>query len=363
VPLRVKGHDPRLPVPGDGRYDWTGFLPPQQWPQTFDPPQGWFANWNNRPAANWLDSADGTRWAQFHRVAGVQLFFQRMLQQRGGHVSAGDVRQVMQQVATAELRASTFYRPFLTGIAQWAAASNVSLTGAESEAIARVNAWNGAAFYPDGASLDPNRVAVAKDPATTIWYHWVNHFQDALYRPWFAPVMSSYSLSAFRQMVDSPDQGADEFEDNYDPLMLRIMQGKSASLPTVVDYLNYPSGNYPASSYESSVMNASRQALDATINELQQTYGSNQSAWLDQSQIIHYSPLGSGFVPDMPFENKGTFVQIVDLSGASAPAQSGPSLPNTRGLPPLALGLGLTLLAVCFAGAACVARARAFPPP
>ena len=44
--------DGLLPVPGDGRYEWAGFLPGSQLPSSYNPPQGWFASANemNIPA-------------------------------------------------------------------------------------------------------------------------------------------------------------------------------------------------------------------------------------------------------------------------------------------------------------------------
>ena len=44
--------DGLLPVPGDGRYEWAGFLSGDKLPSTLNPPQGWFASANemNLPA-------------------------------------------------------------------------------------------------------------------------------------------------------------------------------------------------------------------------------------------------------------------------------------------------------------------------
>jgi len=38
--------DGLLPVPGDGRYEWSGFLPGGKLPSLYNPPQGWFATAN-----------------------------------------------------------------------------------------------------------------------------------------------------------------------------------------------------------------------------------------------------------------------------------------------------------------------------
>jgi len=313
--VRVRGHDPRLPAPGDGSHDWKGLLSPRRWPQALDPPQGWFANWNNRPAKNWIASGDGTRWGRFHRVAIINRDMRRALRRRPRRVGVDDVERILKHAGTAEIRASTYFRRFLTGIEGWARRKHVALSADEKEAIARVRHWNGNVFYPDGARLDPKRVAVYRDPAASIWTRWIDRLQDALYRPWFAAVMSNYTLDDFRETIDSPDQGEDEFEDNFDPLMLSILGGRRATLRPRVNYLRPPSGRFPRrySAYRDSVFAASRSALDATLANLRGKYGADQSKWLDDSGVIHYEALGAGFVPDMPQENKGTFIQIVAM--------------------------------------------------
>lgn len=53
APRRV-GYDGLLPVPGDGRYDWNGFVPNDKLPQVFNPPSGFFAT------ANQFNLAPGT---------------------------------------------------------------------------------------------------------------------------------------------------------------------------------------------------------------------------------------------------------------------------------------------------------------
>jgi penicillin G amidase len=45
APRRV-GYDGLLPVPGDGRYEWNGFIPSSKLPQAFNPSQGFFATAN-----------------------------------------------------------------------------------------------------------------------------------------------------------------------------------------------------------------------------------------------------------------------------------------------------------------------------
>jgi penicillin amidase len=58
-PIRKAGHDVRLPQDGGGTMEWEGMLPFERWPQAVDPPCGFFANWNNKPARAWEPSGFG----------------------------------------------------------------------------------------------------------------------------------------------------------------------------------------------------------------------------------------------------------------------------------------------------------------
>jgi len=60
-PLRAEGVDPRLPAKGDGTEDWLGLMPFDELPQQDNPSNGYFINWNNKPAKNW-DNGDNIPW-------------------------------------------------------------------------------------------------------------------------------------------------------------------------------------------------------------------------------------------------------------------------------------------------------------
>jgi penicillin amidase len=76
TPRRV-GYDGLMPVPGDGRYEWSGFLGADELPKAYRPAQGWFATANQMnlpgdyPVAErkvgfeWADSA---RWQRIAEV-------------------------------------------------------------------------------------------------------------------------------------------------------------------------------------------------------------------------------------------------------------------------------------------------------
>jgi penicillin amidase len=73
APIR-RGWNGLLPVPGDGRYEWEGFLPAEELPHRLDPPEGWLgsANQDNLPPG--YPHMLGFVWAdpfRFARVAEV----------------------------------------------------------------------------------------------------------------------------------------------------------------------------------------------------------------------------------------------------------------------------------------------------
>jgi penicillin amidase len=63
APVR-RGWDGLLPVPGDGRYEWDGFLPATVLPFEADPPRGWFASANQDNLPPDYPSALGFQWAE-----------------------------------------------------------------------------------------------------------------------------------------------------------------------------------------------------------------------------------------------------------------------------------------------------------
>jgi penicillin amidase len=61
-----------LPVPGDGRYEWDGFLPVLELPHLFDPPRGWIATANQDNLPRDYPFAVGFQWTDPFRFARVE---------------------------------------------------------------------------------------------------------------------------------------------------------------------------------------------------------------------------------------------------------------------------------------------------
>ena len=61
-PVRPGSVDPRLPAMGDGSEEWVGEMAFAAQPQERNPSQGYYVNWNNKPAP-WWPQGDNVTWA------------------------------------------------------------------------------------------------------------------------------------------------------------------------------------------------------------------------------------------------------------------------------------------------------------
>ncbi|HKG34923.1 MAG TPA: penicillin acylase family protein, partial [Solirubrobacterales bacterium] len=104
LPIRPPGVDPGLPTKGTGRFEWRGFLKPDQHPQGVDPGQGFLTNWNNG-AAHGFGAADDD-WARNGSVGRIQLLnFNLKRLRKHGRWSPTSVTAAMNAAATQDVRA------------------------------------------------------------------------------------------------------------------------------------------------------------------------------------------------------------------------------------------------------------------
>ncbi|WCM25045.1 penicillin acylase family protein [Sphingomonas sp. QA11] len=73
LPKLAPGADPRLPTPGTGEYEWTGFLTPQERPHMLNPRQGYIHSWNSKATSWSMEGNDARIGATFRTWLGNQL--------------------------------------------------------------------------------------------------------------------------------------------------------------------------------------------------------------------------------------------------------------------------------------------------
>jgi len=148
-PMRADGHDPRLPVPGTGAWDWTGFRPYSDNPHVHNPASGYLVNWNNRPRDDWISS---DLWAvNWGRGDRVQLLLDELAQTPVKNLQT--LWSINKAVSLQDVSAP-FLLPYLEEALQ-----NVQLQPIEERAAAALLEWdrqwraNEQNLYGDGATL------------------------------------------------------------------------------------------------------------------------------------------------------------------------------------------------------------------
>jgi penicillin amidase len=254
-PIRDPAIDPRLPTPGEGDHEWRGFRSSSELPQAINPKQGFLANWNNKPAV-WWQSGDTPAWGSTHRI---QRIFD-LLRAKESQTN-DDLKRILRDISDNDDRAYAL-KPLLLG-----AAEDADLSPTAREAVRILRAWDN--HGTDGS--------IGKQ----IFDTYVQQLRTAIFGNRFAFIPPNLLEQALSPGV-----------------LLRALQGKKAPLPMAVDYLN---GRSPGA-----VM---LEALNKTVEVLAKERGPEVSGWGYRLGRIRFEPL-----PGIPAQNRGTYIQIIDLS-------------------------------------------------
>lgn len=91
IPIRVDGHDGRVPVPGwASEYEWQGYIPFAELPHAFNPPEGYIATANHRVVGDDYPYLLGTDWAPPYRAERIVEMIEAM-SGNGEKISMDDV--------------------------------------------------------------------------------------------------------------------------------------------------------------------------------------------------------------------------------------------------------------------------------
>lgn len=71
-PIRRPDHNGLMPVPGDGNWDWKGYLPQREWPQVYNPKEGFIVTANNKATSPNFPHTIGLEWEEPYRAARIR---------------------------------------------------------------------------------------------------------------------------------------------------------------------------------------------------------------------------------------------------------------------------------------------------
>ncbi|HUE28440.1 MAG TPA: penicillin acylase family protein [Solirubrobacteraceae bacterium] len=261
LPIRPKTWDERLPYPGTGQAEWSGFLPVSERPHVINPAKHWLANWNNIPSQGWTtgnDPASERLGGPWYRTA----WLDRLAAIAAKHPSFAAMNQMIHQEGTvAQQRplAQSQLRRALRGA-----------SGGAAVVLRTILHWDGS--YNE---TDANGTV---DAGVAAW----QAFKDQLQKLALAP------LGAAGQLIGGGEPGVDhEFD---------VDLGQAYALRTLG-----PAGW--------------RRAAAATFTTLTSQFNSSDPAqWREPRPMYNQSALGAEQPPPLPFFDRGTFEQVVELA-------------------------------------------------
>ncbi|HZE05948.1 MAG TPA: penicillin acylase family protein [Solirubrobacteraceae bacterium] len=260
LPVRPKNWDERLPYPGDGRAEWRGFLPVAQRPHVVDPRQHWLANWNTLPSQGWTTGNDPAS----ERVAGPWFrgaYLDRLAASLAKHPSFAGMNALIHHAGTTAQQ-----RPLATTELQRALHR---AKGGAATVLRTILAWNG--------SYANENAKGTVSPGVAAWQTFKNRLQALAIRP----------LGAAGQLI-----GGGQPNDEH---VFDVSLGQAYALRT-----EGPAGWRRAA-----------QATDAALTK--RFHSANPSTWREPRAMFPESALGAEQPPPMPFFDRGTFEQVVEL--------------------------------------------------
>jgi len=256
--------DDRFPLWGTGEEEWLGVTGAAEMPKCINPSQGYMANWNNKPQADWTYSeAD---WGAVHRVRRIQD-----LLDADPSVTFDDMNEINKDAGYNHISAMYFLE-FL----QDAANADPTIPAGVKDAL---NAWDH--HYNDYVAPQyPASDATYDDPGLTIYDEWFGRVKDAVFDDDLPPGVGG-----------------------SDSTLLHVFNGPAADLPMNYDFLN-------GEDRDDVIIDALKDALI----ELESDFGTaDVSQWLTPVRTQGFSSLGAYPSPRMHAMNRGTYNHIVEM--------------------------------------------------
>jgi acyl-homoserine lactone acylase PvdQ len=314
-PRRARGTDPSLPAWGTGEYDWQGFdpaaytsrrLPYRALPKDRNPAQDYIVNWNNKQAPGWRSADDQWSYSSVHRSEILEKPLRSAM--RRGDVDLARLTQVMQLGATVDLRGREVYPLIRRVIGQPTDAETAQLLGF-------LDVWERAGAHRRDVDRDNVYEHSAAVALMDAWW-------DPMVRGVFTPVLGSRLLEHIRDVIgfgSPPGPGGSSFGSGWWGYLekdLRRMLGMRVRQPLRRRYCGRGSRVRCRRLLIGTLKDAARRVreihnvTDLNAVRIPATCGRPRNC--DQ---IEFVTAGGVSTPPIPFQNRPTFQQVVEVQG------------------------------------------------
>jgi penicillin amidase len=258
-PLRPRNFDERLPYPGTGEAEWRGFLPRTRDPHVINPRQGYLFNWNNMPSVGWTNGDSEARerlTGPFHRARWLRLLVSRARRQ-----GTYDASRAVDGTLTTTAQQRAFVGRLLKRARKGAG-------GRAAQVLDTLLAWNGNYTKTDAAGT--------VDPGVATWVEFKMKAEQL--------ALGRYGKA--RENLSGSNSTSHVFD---------IQNGASYALQRLKP---------------SQLAQAAANAGDT----LAKRFGtSDPTKWRDKRLMYKWSSQGAATPPDLPFLDRGTWEQSVEL--------------------------------------------------
>ena len=249
-PDRRAGHDPRLPVPGTGEWDWKGLLPFSTNPKVYNPRQGWIANWNNSPQQGYPASdLFAFLWGGADRAVEID---QRISAKPT--LSSDDMWQILKETSAVDVNRQHFL-PFIQR-----AAEKLPADDSRRAIVALLVQW-------DGQNRDPQHTGKYDTAGSAIMDAWLTAMLErSLGKVVPAPYNKWFLASGYAAPQDGPTGSANI--SNGSKILYESLRGKeSAVAPRFDIFAGQPADDVIAA------------ALRDVEQKLSAQWGNDPAAW------------------------------------------------------------------------------------
>ncbi|MGL4724283.1 MAG: penicillin acylase family protein [Scandinavium sp.] len=298
-PQRQPQHDPRLPVPGTGKWDWKCILPFSTNPQVYNPASGYIANWNNSPQQGYVASdLFAFLWGGADRVDEIKRLIDK--QPKLTREQAWDI---IRHTSRQDLNLRLFL-PTLQ-----AAVKGLSESDPRAKLVRTLSGWDGSNHLnSDGKTW--------AEPGSEILNLWLTSMlKQTVAAAVPAPFDSWYTASGYETTQDGPTGSLNISVGAK--ILYEALKGQQSPVPQAIDLFH-------GQTQQEVVLNA----LDESWKTLSQRYGADMTQW--KTPAMHLTFRANNFfgVPQaLPeearhqaeYQNRGTENDMIVFSPEEKP--------------------------------------------
>ena len=298
-PLRARRTDPDLPVWGTGKWDWRGRLSFADTPKDVSPKRGWMTSWNNKQAPGFRAN-DGN--FSYGPVQRVQMLDDKIVEykRRKGKLSLVDLVNIMGDAATTDLR-GTRVLPFMLKVVGKPPEPRLR------EAVKLLKEWRRSGAHRRDKDGDGT---YEHSPAVALMDAWWEPAAQAIFKPRLG---AAYDALPMRHH-DNPRAQGSAFQSGF-------YSHVHKDLRTVLGMKVRGKGSrvYCGKGSLARCRRDLRASLDGAVAALEELFGEDPSGWdaNEAGDQIDFTPVGLQDQPNMQWQNRPTFQQVLEFGRRS----------------------------------------------